>query len=430
MLSVGVLIDLWWRSEAGGHVKCWERFAEAAISFNNQIDLTLYFLGAKNQVIHLTKNVRYSIHSPIFGTQCLTFLDEMTEHTDLAPINPWLFSHLRKHDILHVTHPLFTLSQTARILAKYSHKFLIASLHTDVPNYSQIYTADVVRRMFGNGCLSRILLEKLQVDRRTKDSSIGKLEHYLTQCDRVLVSQPNDYEKVAEILPKNRISYLRRGINRQLFHPGKRDRTKLKYFYDIAPENFLLLFVGRLDSCKNVQTFAQAVKILLDWNYPVHALMAGQGNSAKQIKDLLGSSVTLPGVLPQSILAWLYASADLFVFPSNTEIYSNAVMEAKASGLPVLVSTKGGTAQQINQSGKDGLLINQDTPEAWAKAIASLINDPEKLLTMQQATYQQSLKQSPTWETVLAEDLLSVWQSCNCDRYSSASGIGNLSPAK
>lgn len=409
MLSVGVLIDLWWRSEAGGHVKCWERFAEAATSFNKQLDLTLYFLGAKNQVIPLAHNVRYSIHTPIFGTQCLTFLDRMTEHTDLAPINPRLFSHLQKHDILHVTHPLFTLSQTARIFAQSSGKFLIASLHTDVPNYSQIYTADVVRRLFGNGWISRILLEKLQVDRRTKTSTMRKLERYLTQCDYVLVSQPSDYEKVAEILPKRRISYLRRGVNRQLFNPGKRDRTKLQHLYNIPPEKFLLLFVGRLDSCKNVQTFAQAVKILLDLNYPVHAIMAGEGNNAKEIQNLLGSSVTLPGVLPQSTLAWLYASADLFVFPSQTEIYSNAVIEAKASGLPVLVSSQGGTAQLINQSGEDGLVIKQDTAEAWAKAIASLINDPEKLFTMRQATYQQSLKQSPSWETVLAEDLLSVW---------------------
>jgi glycosyltransferase involved in cell wall biosynthesis len=343
----------------------------------------------------------------------------MTEHTDLAPINPMLFSHLKQHDVLHATHPLFPLfpfGKTAQLFARYFQKPLVASLHTDVPKYTQIHTAEVIRRLFKSGWGSHLLLERWQIHQQARQGIERKLKRYLTHCAHVFVSQPDDYQKVTQFLPSDRVSYLRRGIDRSRFHPRQRDQEKLHRFYNISPEKFLLLYVGRLDACKNVQTFAQTVHILLKQDRPVHALMAGQGNYAQEIQTLLGNAVTLTGVVPQSTLAWLYTSADLFVFPSTTEICSNAVIEAKASGIPVLVSSQGGSAQLVRQSSWDGLLINSNDPEYWATAIATLMDNPSTLSAMGLATYQQSQIDYPTWETFLTKDLLSIWQSTITDK--------------
>jgi glycosyltransferase involved in cell wall biosynthesis len=104
------------------------------------------------------------------------------------------------------------------------------------------------------------------------------------------------------------------------------------------------------------------------------------------------------------------------VFPSTTEICSNAVIEAKASGIPVLVSSQGGSAQLVRQSSWDGLLINSNDPEYWATAIATLMDNPSTLSAMGLATYQQSQIDYPTWETFLTKDLLSIWQSTITDK--------------
>jgi glycosyltransferase involved in cell wall biosynthesis len=171
------------------------------------------------------------------------------------------------------------------------------------------------------------------------------------------------------------------------------------------------LFVGRLDACKNILTFAQAVQILLDQGLPVHALVVGQGSSHPAVQDLLGEHVSLPGTIPHQQLGPIFASADLFVFPSPTETIGNVIVEAKASGLPVLVSGRGGAYQSIQASGEDGIVVKDDQPEAWAAAIAALYHNPDRLAHLRQATLAHMNNHWPSWLEVLTTDLLPVWQS-------------------
>ena len=74
MISIGVWVDLKRQPSAGGHVKCWEKFAEAATTMADQLDLTVHFLGDQDHVIPLASNVRYVLHRPRFSTERLPFL--------------------------------------------------------------------------------------------------------------------------------------------------------------------------------------------------------------------------------------------------------------------------------------------------------------------------------------------------------------------
>ena len=410
MISIGVWVDLY-REPAGGHVKCWERFAEAATTISAQLDLTVHFLGDQEQTITLASNVRYILHRPRFSTKGLPFLKNVPGHTDLVSYNPSLLPHLHNCDIVHTTHPLFSFGKTALRYCCQTGKPLVSSVHTDTPQYSQIFMEQTLCKMFGPGFLSRLLNDRLQLPRRYRQQMERQLQHHWQTSTHVLVSQPSDREQVAQVLPGDRISHLRRGIDRRLFSPRYRDRQALAVNYGVPADRFLLLFVGRLDACKNVMTFAHSARLLLERGIPIHALAVGQGSSAPELQAVLGDHVTLTGSLPQTELGPIFASADLFVFPSQTETLGNVVVEAKACGLPVLVSADGGAHQVIQSSGQDGVVVPETNPNIWADQIEQLYHDPIQLAHMRQATQEHMAIAWPTWETILLEDLLPVWSA-------------------
>src|SRR5437870_11938311 len=66
-LKVGVLVDLTLSAEAGGHVKCWQRIAEAAVEFGDRLDLTVHFSGKRADRIELSPTVRYVLLPPVLS---------------------------------------------------------------------------------------------------------------------------------------------------------------------------------------------------------------------------------------------------------------------------------------------------------------------------------------------------------------------------
>src|SRR5690349_16692282 len=69
LMRVSVLVTLERHAEAGGHVKCWEKFAAAAALYPNWVDLTVHFLGEPYSVTPLAGNVRFIHHAPRFSTK-------------------------------------------------------------------------------------------------------------------------------------------------------------------------------------------------------------------------------------------------------------------------------------------------------------------------------------------------------------------------
>jgi glycosyltransferase involved in cell wall biosynthesis len=114
-------------------------------------------------------------------------------------------------------------------------------------------------------------------------------------------------------------------------------------------------------------------------------------------------------------MAWLYASADLFVFPSRVEVSPNVVLEAKASGLPVIVAAQGGGIF-VSVPGEDGIVVHDHTVGAWADAIESLLADPSRRQALASAGYQDVVRHRPDWDQVFEEDLVPVWEAAWTDR--------------
>lgn len=393
-LSIGVLVDLERNLRAGGHIKCWERLAEAAARSAEPLDFTVYMQGRVDQTEHLAPNSRIVTLRPTFSTRSLPFLAGIPDHTDLAPIHPRLLRRLLLHDVIHTTDAYFAYSRTARLAARLRRIGLVNSVHSAVPAYTRIYSEAIFRRW---GMVGRIL-NGLDLPGRLERHMEARLASHVARCHASLeTDRPN-------------ARGMRRGIDTARFSPFRRDRDRLCTAFGVAPDRAVLLFAGRLEDGKNVMVAAQAVRMLIDRGLAVHAIFAGEGRRRTDVAALLGSNASLPGTVSQEDLAWLYASSDVFVFPSAIEVLPNVVLEAKASGLPVVV-TPGGGGRFVRVPGVDGVVVMNDSPQAWADALAALVSAPSDRIAIGRAARSDIERFQPSWDTVLAEDLLPVWRA-------------------
>jgi glycosyltransferase involved in cell wall biosynthesis len=409
-LRVGVLVDLYWGPTAGGHVKTWERLAGAAAREGAHIDLTIHFLGEREATTPLGPHVRYRFHQPLFSTARLPFLSHIPDHTDLAPHNPKLTSCLRSYDVIHTTDGTFAAARTAARVARWHGIPLTSSVHTTTSYYTRVFTAATVRRLAGTGRLARLLLDRYDVAGAAEARVQRLLDAHHRRCAFVLASRADDRVRLTTLLGAERVGLLRRGIERDLFDPGRQDRDWLAATFGIPRERRVIISVGRLDAIKNVLTLARAVRRLVDRGMDLHLLCAGKGSDRDAVLALLPDRASCPGVLDPETLARAYASADLCAQPAVIEELSNAVLEGASSGLPLVVAAGSGSERFVLE-GKTGLVAREATPEAWAEALSALLRDPARLAEMGREARAWSLAHTPTWRDVLLDDLLPAWRA-------------------
>jgi glycosyltransferase involved in cell wall biosynthesis len=407
-LNVAVLVTLERGPDAGGHVKCWERFGEAAAEIPAELSLALHFLGLTERSEQPARNVRIFEHPAGLGTRTFPFLNAGAGHTDLARYHPAVARAVAGADVVHAT-DFFSFGRTALRLAPRTDSGLAASIHTDVPLFTRIYAAEIFRNTLGP--LGRHLNGTWRLPDRIARRIERGIERNLARCDRVLVSKQQDQVRLEALLPGGRVSFLRRGIDRARFSPVHRDRAWLSQVHGIPVERPVLMFAGRADASKNVMVAAEAAARLIKEGHDLQLLVAGHGSALDGIRALLGARATLPGNVPQPLLARYLASADLFLFPSTTEVSPNVVLEAKASGLPVLVASAHGGGQFIAQNGVDGFIIASTDPADWAEAARPLLADPARRGAIGAAARRWSEQDWPSWRQVLEQDLLPAWRS-------------------
>lgn len=424
-VNVAVLVDLIHHPGAGGHVKAWERFADAARTYRGELDMTVYFLGDGITETSLADNVRIRTVPPAFGTASLPWLQNGGGDTDLASYNPHLARQLLEHDVFHAT-SAFAFAKTARTVAGMHGRPLVSSLHTDAAKFAKVYTGEIIERLVGQGVLSQWLINSVGLPEMSARNLNRARDRILEASHHILVSDPADERQIQTSLPGSNISFLRRGIDKTLFSPTKRDRIWLRERYGVSIDLPVLMFAGRVDESKRVLTVAIAARRLIDEGQELQVVIAGEGSEKAAIADMLGDQVTLTGNVAQSDLAKLMASADIFVFPSESEIVGNVVIEAKASGLPVIVTRGATTSQLVSSPGIDGLLSNDCSVEAYVGAMRSLLIDTDRRLTMAQNARMSIELAWPDWTDVLAEDLLPVWQDVktrSCEKWYMADRI-------
>ena len=219
------------------------------------------------------------------------------------------------------------------------------------------------------------ILPKLVVD-----MMIDSVVDFFERADLVWVPQESVIDVIREYGYKGHVEVMDNGSDLVADYPEK-------YFVEarqrlgIAPEEFVLLFVGQHVWQKNPQLTINALSRLED--VPFRMFFVGTGYAAEEMKALvnekgLDSKVTFVGsITDRAKIVDYYAASDLFVFPS---LYDNAplvVREAAALHTPSIMAA-GSTAATILKDGENGFLVEND-PDKLAQLLRELIHDPERV---------------------------------------------------
>jgi phosphatidylinositol alpha 1,6-mannosyltransferase len=162
-----------------------------------------------------------------------------------------------------------------------------------------------------------------------------------------------------------------RGLDDESFSPGFRSAEERRRW--AGEDELLCLYVGRMVADKDVRVLAAALELARAKGLRLRCVFAGDGPLLAEMKRRLPLD-HFPGFVRGKDLSRLYASADLFVFPSPNETFGNVVLEAMASGLPVLAAASGGPMELVDH-GRSGRLEKPGDAAAFAEALGLLGRD-------------------------------------------------------
>lgn len=229
-----------------------------------------------------------------------------------------------------------------------------STYHTSLPEYVEEYTRDVTLEAFA---WKYMILFYHSVDEVIVPSRfIAQLLHQRGLRNRKLL-------------------ILDRWVDLERFHPRHRTPGYWSRF-GLADEasRVKFVYVGRLGAEKNLDVLAEAYRELHAEFPHAHLVLVGDGPYRNKLESLLaGLPVTFTGFLKGEDLSRALASADAKLFPSTTDTWGNAPLEAQASGIPVVVSDKGGP-QELMEHEKTGFRVAGGDPRALLGAMRALMD--------------------------------------------------------
>lgn len=219
-------------------------------------------------------------------------------------------------------------------------------------------------------------------------------------------------------IPSHKLRILRRGVDTTLFNPCKSSPTLRQSLLGYATgKELILLSVSRLAPEKGFDFLAVVASRLYQLNFPFRLHIVG-GNSNPAVvssirslfADLPDGLVIFSGLLKGEELARAYASADVFVHSSITETFGLVVLEAMASGLPVVARNVGGPSDTVH-NGKSGFLVSETDAEGFVNRVTWLSANRGELKRMGMCARKQA--EMETWEAIgrrVATEMVEVLQ--------------------
>jgi glycosyltransferase involved in cell wall biosynthesis len=225
---------------------------------------------------------------------------------------------------------------------------------------------------------------------------------FLTGCSPELV------ERVCALgFARDRASVIPYGVDTDTFAPAAGRRTLWRGRLGIPEDAVLALSVGRMVTKKGYQVLLPELPGVLARHPTLHVVLAGTGDRLEEFRAVAApwqGRVHLPGVVQRDTLADLYRAADLFVLPAvhdakgNVDGLPNVILEAMASGLPVVASRISGIPLAV-EDGLHGRLVAEGDGAALAAALTGLVEDEEGRRSMGRAARLRAVDEL-TWDLV------------------------------
>jgi glycosyltransferase involved in cell wall biosynthesis/predicted metal-dependent phosphoesterase TrpH len=249
------------------------------------------------------------------------------------------------YDLVHVTAP-GPSGVAATLLSRVTGIPLVASYHTELADYAGLRSGDTGLEQVARAALGAFY------------AAPGLVLSPSPAADASLAALGTD---------QSRISRWERGVDVGRFDPVKADP-------DAFPGEIKVLYAGRLTREKGVDLLAETFLRAHRADPRLHLLLAGGGPEEEDLRGRFGEHATFLGWLEGEDLARAYASADVFLFCSSTDTYGQVILEAGASGLPVVAVAQGGPAALV-ENRHTGLLCRPD-PDHLAGSLLQLASSP------------------------------------------------------
>jgi glycosyltransferase involved in cell wall biosynthesis len=273
----------------------------------------------------------------------------------LAPPNPGVGRALRsfRPDLIHAVNP-FILGMGVPYFARRLRVPLVASYHTNVATYARFYGLGIFDE--ATRWYTRKLHNKADLNLSTSEAT----RRYLT----------SEGVKRVHLWPQ--------GVDSRLFNPSRASKRSRVMLSGGHPGDTLLLFVGRLAFEKGIER----LRVVLEGIPGTRLAIVGDGPARRSLERAFdGTPTVFTGILRGEELAAAYASADVFLFPSTTETLGMAMIEALASGLPV-VAARGAATGEVVDDGESGLLYEPGSDVGLVRAVREVVEDVDLRLRL------------------------------------------------
>ncbi len=237
-------------------------------------------------------------------------------------------------------------------------------------------TAVTAKRFFGAPVVSKALRGGVLGDLTRlmkKPFGVMRFKSLQKQVDAfITISNEITDELIGVGVQSERCVFIPNGVKLDRFQSVSEIRKKQLRKQLQLPDGPIVVFVGRLEVEKRIEDLIQVWPEIQQRYEEISLLVLGAGSLQEKISGMAGKNVILRGAI-DNVSDYLQAS-DLFVLPSVSEGLSNALLEALAVGLPVVVTATGGTMDIVSHK-VSGWLIQNYTPQSLRDGIFALIED-------------------------------------------------------
>ena len=266
-------------------------------------------------------------------------------------------------------------------------------------------------------------------DERAGEDRLNGERQVLRRANRIVVATLAELTQLRFLYhaDANKMTVIPPGVDTGHFYQIPADEAK--QFIGLDPENRMILFVGRIEPLKGVDTLIQAMscldKNLTNKECPVHLAIIG-GEPDVKPKDMsqemarlqkmcddmcMGGMVVFLGKRAQDTLPYYYSAAEVLVMPSLYESFGMVALEAMACGTPVIASEVGGLGYLV-QNGVTGYTVPDREPAELCDKLSVLLGDHE--LRRQMGERAAEYAGDYAWEKI-ASSIIKVYEEVSCE---------------